>query len=181
MERLKERHAEDRQAQQQAIMELYRKEKVNPVAGCVPMLVQIPVFFSLYKVLFVTIEMRHAPFYGWIHDLSAPDPTSLFNLFGLVPITLPNFLMIGVWPLVMGVTMWVQTNLNPPPGDPVQAKIFQFMPIMFTFMLGGFPAGLVIYWAWNNFLSIIQQVIIMRATGTPVDLFHRITRRKPAT
>ena len=178
MERLKERLKDDRPGQQQAIMELYKKEKVNPVAGCVPMLVQIPVFFSLYKVLFVTIEMRHAPFFGWIQDLSAPDPTSIFNLFGLIPFTVPHALMIGVWPLIMGATMWVQTNLNPPPGDPVQAKIFQFMPLMFMVMLANFPAGLVIYWAWNNTLSITQQILIMRATGTPVDLFDRLRVRK---
>ncbi len=177
MERVKQLHAEDRAAQQQAIMELYRKEKVNPAAGCLPMLVQIPVFFSLYKVLFVTIEMRGAPFFGWIHDLSAPDPTSVFNLFGLIPFALPHVLVLGVWPLIMGLTMWVQTNLNPPPGDPVQAKIFQFMPLMFMFMLANFPAGLVIYWAWNNTLSVLQQTVIRYRTGTPVDLFNRLGHR----
>jgi YidC/Oxa1 family membrane protein insertase len=132
------------------------------------------VFFSLYKVLFVTIEMRHAPFFGWIRDLSAPDPTSLFNLFGLIPFTPPQYLMIGILPLLMGATMWIQTNLNPPPADPAQAKIFGFMPLIFTFFFANLPAGLVIYYAWNNFLSITQQIVIMRRTGTPVDLFDRL-------
>jgi YidC/Oxa1 family membrane protein insertase len=174
MERLRENYKEDRMAQQQALMELYRKERVNPAAGCLPMLIQIPVFFSLYKVLFVSIEMRHAPFIGWIRDLSAPDPTSIFNLFGLLPFTPPGFLMIGVLPLIMGFSMWLQTNLNPPPADPAQAKIFGLMPILFTFMLANFPAGLVIYWTWNNLLSIAQQVYIMKRSGAPVDFFDRL-------
>jgi YidC/Oxa1 family membrane protein insertase len=174
MERLRERLKDDRVAQQQSLMELYRKEKVNPAAGCLPMVIQIPVFFSLYKVLFVSIEMRHAPFIGWIQDLSAPDPTSIFNLFGLLPFTPPGFLMIGVLPLIMGFTMWLQTNLNPPPADPAQAKIFGLMPILFTFMLANFPAGLVIYWTWNNLLSIAQQIYIMKRSGTPVDVFDRL-------
>ncbi len=174
MERLREVYKEDKVAQQTALMELYKKEKVNPLAGCLPMLIQIPVFFSLYKVLFVTIEMRHAPFFGWIKDLSAPEPISLFNLFGLIPWTPPHFLMIGVFGILMGITMWIQTNLNPPAADPAQARIFAFMPIIFTFMLAGFPAGLVIYWAWNNLLSIAQQIYIMKRTGTPVDLFDRL-------
>jgi YidC/Oxa1 family membrane protein insertase len=165
MVQLKERFGEDRQRLNQEMMELYKKEKVNPASGCLPILVQIPVFFALYKVLFVTIEMRHAPFYGWIHDLSAPDPTTLFNLFGLIDWTPPHFLMIGVWPLIMGVTMFLQQKLNPQPADPVQAKIFMFLPLFFTFLLASFPAGLVIYWAWNNLLSIIQQWIIMRRQG----------------
>jgi YidC/Oxa1 family membrane protein insertase len=129
------------------------------------MVIQIPVFFALYKVLFVSIEMRQAPFYGWIQDLSAPDPTSLFNLFGLIPWTPPEFLLIGVWPLIMGATMWLQQKLNPAPADPTQAKIFMLLPIVFTFMLARFPAGLVIYWAWNNILSIAQQWVIMRRMG----------------
>ncbi len=149
----------------QELMNLYKTEKVNPVSGCLPIVVQIPVFFSLYKVLFVTIEMRHAPFFGWIHDLSAPDPTSVFNLFGLIPITLPHMLMIGVWPLIMGFTMWLQTKLNPAPTDPTQAKVMQFLPLMFIFLFATFPAGLVIYWSWNNSLSIAQQWAIMKRMG----------------
>ena len=145
--KLKDRYGDDRMRQQQAMMELYKKEKVNPASGCLPILVQIPVFFALYKVLFVTIEMRHAPFFGWIKDLSAPDPTSVFNLFGLLPFdpaTVPvvgHFLMIGAWPLIMGVTMWVQMKLNPAPPDPIQAKVFAWMPVFFTFLLAGFPGG----------------------------------------
>jgi YidC/Oxa1 family membrane protein insertase len=144
------------------MMALYKKQKVNPLAGCLPMLVQIPVFFALYKVLFITIEMRHAPFFGWIHDLSAPDPTTIFNLFGLIHWTPPVMLMLGAWPIFMGLTMLVQQWLNPPPADPVQAKVMMAMPIIFTYMLAQFPAGLVIYWAWNNLLSIAQQWLIMR-------------------
>ncbi len=179
MERIKTRYADDRVKQQQEMMELYKKEKINPLAGCLPMLVQIPVFFALYKVLYTTIEMRHAPFYGWIRDLSAPDPTSLFNLFGLLPFTPPHALMIGVLPIIMGITMWVQMKLNPPPPDPVQAAIFNWMPLMFTFMLASFPAGLVLYWAWNNFLSILQQMTIMKKNGTPIDLLDNIRQSLP--
>ncbi|MDP7241813.1 MAG: membrane protein insertase YidC, partial [Rhodospirillales bacterium] len=149
----------------QEMMALYKREKANPAAGCLPMIVQIPVFFALYKVLFVTIEMRQAPFFGWIQDLSAPDPTTFFNLFGLLPFTPPDFLMIGIWPLIMGTTMFLQQRLNPTPADPVQAKIFMFLPIVFTVLLAPFPAGLVIYWAWNNTLSILQQWVIMRRMG----------------
>ena len=162
---IRERYADDKMKQQQAMMELYKKEKINPVAGCLPIAIQIPVFFSLYKVLFITIEMRHAPFYGWIHDLSAPDPTNIFTLFGLIPFDptiLPligSFLHLGIWPVIMGVTMWVQMKLNPAPPDPTQQMIFNWMPIIFTFMLGSFPAGLVIYWAWNNTLSVAQQSV----------------------
>ena len=174
MERLRERFKEDKAQQQQELMKLYQKERVNPLAGCLPMVIQIPVFFSLYKVLLVTIDMRQAPFFGWVHDLSAPDPTSIFNLFGLIPWTPPAFLMLGVFPLIMGATMWVQTNLNPPPADPVQQKMFGFMPLLFTFMLANFPVGLVIYWSWNNFLSILQQVVIMKSTGTPIDFIDRL-------
>jgi YidC/Oxa1 family membrane protein insertase len=147
------------------MMDLYKREKVNPVSGCLPIVIQIPVFFALYKVLFVTIEMRHAPFYGWIHDLSAPDPTSMFNLFGLIPWTPPVILAIGAWPILMGITMFLQQKLNPQPPDPVQAKVFMMLPIVFTYMLSAFPAGLVIYWAWNNLLSIAQQWVIMRRAG----------------
>jgi YidC/Oxa1 family membrane protein insertase len=149
-------------------MNLYKAKKVNPASGCLPILPQIPVFFALYKVLYVTIEMRQAPFFGWVQDLSAPDNFTFVNLFGLISWTPPDFLIVGIWPLVMGVTMFLQQKLNPPPPDPVQAKIFMFLPIMFTVMLARFPAGLVIYWAWNNLLSIIQQYVIMRRAGVPV-------------
>ena len=169
MLKLRERFGDDRARMNQEMMALYKREKANPASGCLPMFVQIPVFFALYKVLFVTIEMRHAPFYGWIHDLSAPDPTSIFNLFGLIPwdpaTLLPDAVNIGVWPLIMGLTMWLQQRLNPQPADPIQAKIFMFLPIMFTFLLARFPAGLVVYWAWNNLLSIIQQKVIMMRMG----------------
>ncbi|MEM8916428.1 MAG: membrane protein insertase YidC, partial [Pseudomonadota bacterium] len=168
MMELKERFGEDKQGMQKALMDLYKREKVNPAAGCLPILVQIPVFFALYKVLFVTIEMRHAPFFGWIKDLSQPDPTSILNLFGLIPIDLPPFLWIGVWPIIMGLTMYAQQKLNPAPTDPVQARIFMFLPFIFTIMLAGFPAGLVIYWAWNNALSILQQWVIMRRMGVKI-------------
>lgn len=174
VEEIKKQHGEDRMAMQQAMMELYKTEKINPLAGCWPVLIQIPVFFSLYKVLFVTIEMRHAPFFGWIDDLSAPDPTSIFNLFGLLPYEVPAFLLIGAWPLIMGVTMFIQMRLNPTPPDKTQAMIFNWMPVVFTFMLASFPAGLVIYWAWNNFLSILQQAAIMKRHGAPIALFDNL-------
>ncbi|MBR0826471.1 membrane protein insertase YidC [Bradyrhizobium manausense] len=180
LQALKERFPDDKVKQQQEMMEIYRKEKINPVAGCLPVLIQIPVFFSLYKVLFVTIEMRHAPFIGWIKDLSAPDPTNLFNLFGVIPFdptTIPlfgHYLWLGIWPIVMGITMWFQMKLNPTPPDPTQKIIFDWMPLIFTFMLAGFPAGLVIYWAWNNLLSVIQQSFIMRRNGVKVELFDNI-------
>ena len=182
MEEIKAKHGDDRQAMQKAMMELYKKEKINPVAGCWPILLQIPVFFALYKVLYVTIEMRHAPFFGWIQDLSAPDPTSIFNLFGLLPFTPPLFLMIGIWPLLMGITMFLQMRMNPTPPDPTQAMIFNWMPVVFTFMLATFPAGLVIYWAWNNFLSIIQQGVIMKRQGVKIELWDNLVglfRKKP--
>ena len=165
MTEMRERYGDDKVKMNQELMALYKKEKVNPVSGCLPIIIQIPVFFALYKVLFVTIEMRHAPFFGWIHDLSAPDPTSIVNLFGLLPFTPPHFLMIGVWPLIMGFTMWLQTKLNPQPTDPVQAKVMQFLPLMFIFLFVTFPAGLVIYWSWNNTLSIAQQWAIMKRMG----------------
>jgi YidC/Oxa1 family membrane protein insertase len=181
MERLKKAHSDDPQKQQMAIMELYKREKVNPLAGCLPLLIQIPVFFSLYKVLYVTIEMRQAPFYGWIHDLSAPDPTSVVNLFGLFPFDphtwLPGFLAmlsIGAWPIFMGMTQFVQTKLNPAPADPVQARMFTFMPLIFTFMFATFPAGLVIYYTWNNLLTIAQQWFIMHKEGVEVHLFRNL-------
>ncbi|HKD47340.1 MAG TPA: membrane protein insertase YidC [Rhizomicrobium sp.] len=178
MEEIRKRHKEDPQRQQQEMMELYKREKVNPLAGCLPMLIQIPVFFSLYKVLYVTIEMRQAPFLGWIHDLSAPDPTSILNLFGLLPYHIPAFmpvyLSIGIWPILMGITQFIQTKLNPAPTDPVQAKMFTFMPIIFTFMFATFPAGLVIYYTWNNLLSVTQQYVIMRREGVKVHLFENL-------
>ena len=164
IQKLRERVGDDRQKLNQEMMNLYKKEKVNPAAGCLPILVQIPVFFALYKVLFVSIEMRQTPFFGWIKDLSVQDPTSILNLFGLLPYStsiFPDFLNLGVWPLLMGVTMFLQQRLNPTPPDPIQAKIFAWMPVAFTFLLATFPAGLVIYWSWNNLLSICQQWLIM--------------------
>lgn len=175
---MKERHKDDPAAQQKAMMELYKREKLNPLAGCLPVLIQIPVFFSLYKVLFVTIEMRHAPFFGWIHDLSAPDPTSVFNLFGLLPWAPPEHILIagtiGAWPLMMGISMWAQMKLNPPPTDPVQKTMFAWMPWIFLFMLATFPAGLVIYWTWNNLLGILQQYVLMRRMNVPVEFFDNV-------
>jgi YidC/Oxa1 family membrane protein insertase len=177
---LRERYPDDKAKQQQELMALYKKEKINPLAGCLPIAVQIPVFFSLYKVLFVTIEMRHAPFFGWIHDLSAPDPTNVFNLFGLIPFdptiipVVGQFLHLGIWPLIMGVTMWAQMKLNPAPPDPTQKMIFDWMPLIFTFMLASFPAGLVIYWAWNNSLSVLQQSVIMRKHGAKIELIDNV-------
>ncbi|NQW07383.1 MAG: membrane protein insertase YidC [Candidatus Pelagibacter sp.] len=162
MARLKEIHKDDKMKLQQAMMALYKKEKVNPMSGCLPILVQIPVFFALYKVLFVTIEMRHMPFYGWIHDLSDRDPTSVFNVFGLLPWDPPSFLLIGAWPIIMGITMFIQQKLNPTPPDPIQTKIFMFFPIFLTVILAPFPAGLVIYWSFNNIFTMIQQYIVQR-------------------
>lgn len=168
MVEIRERYKDDRQRQNTAMMELYKKEGANPMSGCFPILIQIPVFFALYKVLFVTIEMRHAPFFGWIQDLSAPDPLGLLMAFGLVQWDVPQSLQIvniGIWPIIMGITMYLQQKLNPQPADPMQQKIFMLLPIVFTFLLGSFPAGLVIYWAWNNTLSIAQQWVIMRRMG----------------
>jgi YidC/Oxa1 family membrane protein insertase len=179
MDKIKEQFPDDKVKQQQEIMALYKREKVSPLAGCLPVLIQIPIFFSLYKVILTTIELRHAPFFGWVQDLSAPDPTSLFNLFGLIPWQPWPSLMIGVWPLLMGITMWVQMRLNPAPPDPVQAAMFNWMPVMFTFMLGTFPAGLVIYWAWSNTLSVIQQSYIMKKHGTELDLFGNMRESIP--
>jgi len=180
MQALRERYPDDKVKQQQELMELYRREKINPVAGCLPIVIQIPVFFALYKVLFVTIEMRHAPFFGWIKDLSAPDPTNVFNLFGLLPYdpshlpTIGSFLVLGAWPLIMGVTMWFQMKLNPAPPDPAQKIMFDWMPVIFTFMLASFSSGLVIYWAWNNTLSVIQQSIIMHRHGAKIELWDNL-------
>ncbi|UDL94996.1 membrane protein insertase YidC [Lichenihabitans sp. PAMC28606] len=172
---IKERFPDDKAKQQEATMEIYKREKINPVAGCLPMVVQIPVFFALYKVIFITIEMRHAPFFGWIKDLSSPDPTSVFNLFGLIPWTPPTPLMIGVWPLIMGVSMFLQMKMNPTPPDPVQKTMFTWMPVIFTYMLSSFPSGLVIYWTWNNTLSVCQQYLIMRRAGTKVELWDNLS------
>ena len=188
MKAIQERLKDDRPAQQQAMMELYKKEKINPLSGCWPILIQIPVFFALYTVIFISLDMRHAPFFGWIQDLAAPDPTNIFTLFGLIPwdpTALPligSFLHLGIWPVIMGITMWVQMKLNPPPPDPTQAMIFNWMPVIFTFMLGTFPAGLVIYWAWNNTLSVTQQYFIMKRHGAEVNLLGNILdsfKRKP--
>ncbi|MFC5345655.1 membrane protein insertase YidC [Brevundimonas staleyi] len=188
MEKIKEQHKDDPQAQQKATMELYQKEKINPLAGCLPILVQIPVFYALYKVLYVTIEMRHAPFFGWIRDLSAPDPTNIWQLFGLIkwdPSAVPLVgnligshaggftLALSVLAIIYGFTMWLQTAMNPPAPDPMQRKIFAWMPVIFTFIMAGFPAGLLIYWAWNNVLSIAQQYFIMHRfkAENPIDTF----------
>ncbi len=178
MQEIKDKYGEDREKMQKAMMELYKKEKINPIAGCWPMLIQIPVFFALYKVIYITIEMRHAPFFGWIQDLSAPDPSSIWNLFGLLPwepaAILPTFLLLGIWPLLMGISMFIQMQMNPAPPDPTQAMIFRWMPVVFTFMLATFPAGLVIYWAWNNFLSILQQGYIMKKHGAEIALKENV-------
>ncbi|MFN3172386.1 MAG: membrane protein insertase YidC [Hyphomicrobiales bacterium] len=189
LKEIQDRYKDDKPELQKHMMELYKKEKINPVAGCWPVLIQIPVFFALYKVLFVTIEMRHAPFFGWIQDLSAADPTSLFNLFGLLPYDptlvplIGPLLGLGVWPILMGITMFVQMKLNPTPTDPTQAMIFTWMPVVFTFMLATFPAGLVIYWTWNNFLSVIQQAFIMKRHGVKIELWDNLKAmfvKKPA-
>jgi len=174
MEKLRERYKDDRAKMQQELMALYREKKINPMAGCLPILLQVPVFFALYKVLYLNIDMRQAPFFGWIQDLSAPDPTSIFNLFGLLPYATPEFLHIGVWPIVMGITMWVQMQLNPQQADPMQQKIFNWMPVMFTFLLASFASGLVIYWAWNNLLSLTQQYVIMKRNGAEIHLWKNL-------
>ena len=164
MTRLKELHKDDKMKLQQEMMALYKKEKINPVSGCLPILIQIPFFFAIYKMLFVTIEMRHQPFFGWIKDLSERDPTSLFNLFGLIPWDPPSFLIIGAWPCLMGFSMYLQQKLNPAPPDPIQAKIFMFFPIFLTVILAPFPSGLVVYWTINNILTMAQQYVIMKRT-----------------
>jgi YidC/Oxa1 family membrane protein insertase len=174
MEKLRERYKDDRAKMQQELMALYRERKINPMAGCLPIVLQIPVFFALYSVLYITIDMRQAPFFGWIKDLSAPDPTSIFNLFGLLPYAVPDFLHVGVWPIIMGLTMWVQMQLNPQQPDPMQQKIFSWMPVLFTFLLANFAAGLVIYWAWNNVLSLLQQYTIMRRNGAEIHLWKNL-------
>ncbi|MEL7274850.1 MAG: membrane protein insertase YidC [Pseudomonadota bacterium] len=188
MEELKEKAGDDKEKLQKGMMELYKKEKVNPASGCLPILVQIPIFFALYKVLFVAIEVRHEPFIGWIKDLSAPDPTSILNLFGLLPFATPGpeslfaIFSIGVWPVLMGLTMWLQQKLNPAPTDPTQAAVFAWLPFIFMFMLGTFASGLVIYWVANNTITFIQQYVIMRSQGVEIDLLGNITgktRKKP--
>lgn len=190
MQALKEKYPDDKVKQQQELMELYKKEKINPIAGCLPIVIQIPVFFALYKVLFVTIEMRHAPFFGWIKDLSSPDPTNIFNLFGLIPFdptmlpVIGHYLHLGIWPVIMGITMWAQMKMNPSPPDPTQKMIFAWMPLVFTFMLSSFSAGLVIYWAWNNSLSVLQQGVIMKKNGAKIELFDNVKamfRKTPAS
>lgn len=178
MNALKEKYGSDRQKLQAAIFELYKKENVNPMAGCLPILVQIPIFFALYKVLFITIEMRHTPFFGWIQDMSAPDPTAFLNLFGLLPYDVPGFLAIGAWPVIMCCTMMLQMRLSPAPQDPVQKQVQMFMPILFMFFLARFPAGLVIYWSWSNTLALLQQYTIMRMMGVKVNIFTRTRTEK---
>jgi YidC/Oxa1 family membrane protein insertase len=182
MEKIKEQAGDDRQKLQTAMMELYKKEKVNPAAGCLPILLQIPIFFSLYKVIFVTIELRHAPWLGPFRDLSAPDPTTLLNLFGLLPFDAPEpgsilaLIFIGILPLLLGISMWMQQKLNPAPTDPTQQMIFAWMPWVFMFMLGGFASGLVVYWIANNTITFIQQYTIMRSQGYKPDVFGNIKR-----
>jgi YidC/Oxa1 family membrane protein insertase len=187
---LKERFPDDKHKQQTEMMAIYKREKINPVSGCLPMLIQIPVFFALYKVLFITIEMRQAPFFGWIRDLSAPDPTNIFNLFGLIPVDptlVPVFgpyLAIGIWPLIMGVSMFLQMKMNPEPTDEIQKQVFAWMPVLFTFTMGSFASGLVIYWTWNNLLSVLQQSLIMKRAGVKVELWDNLAgmfRKKPRT
>ena len=190
IERIRERYKNNADEAGKRSMQLYKDNKVNPAGGCLPMLLQMPLFFALYAVLNTAIDLRQAPFFGWIHDLSAVDPTNVFNLFGLIPFDptvipmIGPMLHLGAWPLIMGVTMFLQQKLNPPPPDPVQAKIFNFLPIIFTFMLARFPVGLVIYWAWNNILSVGQQWVIMKRHGVEVNLLGNIVdslRRKPKT
>lgn len=186
MEALKERAGEDKQKLQREMMQLYKDKKVNPAAGCLPILIQIPIFFALYKVIFVTIELRHAPFFGWLKDLSAPDPSSLYNLFGILPWDAPaqgtvlHLIFIGILPILLGITMWLQQKLNPAPTDPVQASIFAWMPWVFMFMLGGFASGLVVYWITNNTITFIQQYLIMWSHGKRPDIFGNIRSAKLA-
>jgi len=179
MKKIQERFKDDKARQQEALMKLYKDEKVNPMAGCLPIFIQIPVFFSLYKVQLMAIEMRHAPFFGWIRDLSAPDPTTIFTLFGLIPWTPPAWLpLLGILPLLMGISMWVQMRLTPQTADPVQQQVFAWMPVVFTFMLAHFPAGLVLYWTWNNILSFSQQAFIMKRQGVEIDIMHNVGIKK---
>ena len=179
MEKLKQQFPDDRMKQQQEMMELYKREKVSPLAGCLPSSCRSRCSSRSTRSSTSTIELRHAPFFGWIHDLSAPDPTHLFNLFGLIPWTPPALLTLGLWPIIMGITMWLQMRLNPTPPDPIQAQLFNWMPLIFTFMLASFPVGLVIYWAWNNLLSILQQSFIMKRQGVKIDFFGNIRDSLP--
>ena len=186
---IRDRFPDDKHKQQMEVMALYKRERINPLSGCVPVMIQIPVFFALYKTLVLTIEMRQAPFFGWMKDLSKPDPTNVFNLFGLIPFDptlIPVFgpyLAIGAWPLFMGITMFLQMKVNPEPADPVQKQVFTWMPVIFTFTLGTFASGLVIYWSWNNLLSVIQQTTIMKRAGVKIELWDNLTGmfRKKAT
>jgi YidC/Oxa1 family membrane protein insertase len=179
---LKEKYGDDKHKFNMEQMELFKREKVNPASGCLPVIVQIPVFFSLYKVLVVTIEMRHAPFFGWIRDLSAPDPTNVFNLFGLLPFDPTHvalfgpYLALGIWPLLMGVSMWLQMKMNPEPADEIQKTMFAWMPVIFTFTMGGFASGLLIYWTWNNLLSIVQQGVIMKRAGVKFEFWDNLRK-----
>jgi len=167
---LKEKYKDDKAKFQQEMLELYKKEKINPASGCLPILLQIPIFFALYKVIYITLDMRHAPFWGWIHDLSAPDPTNVFNLFGLLPYQTPVFLVIGAWPILYGITMWAQQKLNPKPEDVTQQQVFAMMPWMFMFIFAKFPAGLVIYYTWSNLLGVVQQYTVRRLNpSTPAE------------
>lgn len=177
---LKEKHGDDREKLQAEIMQIYQKEGVNPMSGCLPMLVQIPIFFAFYKILFSTIEIRHAPFIGWIQDLSAPDPTTIFNLFGLLPWTPPQFLMIGIWPCLMLIAMLMQKKLNPPPQDKIQRDMMNIFPFVITFVMAGFASGLVIYWTVSAALSVLQQAMIMRSLGVPIYFFNKEEYAKEA-
>jgi YidC/Oxa1 family membrane protein insertase len=186
---IRDRHPDDKQKQQMETMALYKREKINPLSGCLPVFVQIPVFFALYKVLVITIEMRQAPFFGWIKDLSQPDPTNVFNLFGLLPFdpeqiaVFGPYLHIGVWPLIMGITMFIQMKMNPEPTDPIQKQAFAWLPVVFTFTLGSFASGLIIYWSWSNFLSVVQQGAMMKKAGAKIELWDNLVGmfRKKAT
>lgn len=178
LQELKEKHGKDKAVFQQEVMALYKREKVNPASGCLPILIQIPIFFALYKVIFITLDMRHAPFWGWIHDLSAPDPSNIFNLFGLLPFTPPAFLALGAWPLLYGITMYIQQSLNPKPEDPTQQQVFAFLPWVFTFVFAQFPAGLVIYYTWSNLLGIVQQYSLRRLHGHPVKQPRKSKKKK---
>ena len=178
MKELQEKYKDDREGMQKALFELYKKEDVNPAAGCLPMLIQIPIFFALYKVLYITIEMRHTPFFGWVQDMAAPDHTTIFNLFGLIPWDPPSFLMIGAWPCLMLVTLLIQQRLSPPPTDKIQKQVMMTMPFVMTFILSKFPVGLVIYWTWSNCLSVIQQSVLMKSMGVEIHLFSFMKSKK---
>lgn len=175
---IKEKHGDNKEAFQKDVMEMYKREKINPASGCLPILLQIPIFFALYKVIFITLDMRHAPFWGWINDLSTPDPTSVFNLFGLLPFDAPGFLVLGAWPILYGITMWLQQRLNPQPEDPTQKMIFGMMPWIFMFVFAAFPAGLVIYYTWSNILGVLQQYSLRRMNQDVAPLPPKKTKAK---